>query len=361
MAEIEFAQTGAVGRILLNAPQRLNALSEDMCAALGDQLAVWRADDSVRCVVIEGAGERAFCAGGDIRDLYVSHKAGEIERLKRFFRTEYRADWRTAQFPKPYIAILDGVVMGGGVGVSCHGRYRIATERSLFAMPECAIGFHPDVGASHLLPRLPGRAGRYLALTGARAGAADMLGLGIATHHIPSDRMPDFLAALAAVSDWLDGADEVVESLLESFHEVPAGPAPVIDARHEIDADFDHDRVEDILAALDARGGDWAAGAAKALRALSPTALKAGLMAQIHGEGQDFATCLAYEFRLTCAFLNGAEFIEGVRAQVIDKDRAPRWSPATLAGVDDAAIAAMAEPTADNGVVFDWDAPCQPR
>ena len=353
--EILFDEADGWGIVTLNAPQRLNALSHAMCCALGEMLARWRNDASIRAVLLKAAGERAFCAGGDIRALYNARKAGDTRGPVQFFADEYLTNWRVARFPKPYVSLIDGAVMGGGVGISIHGRYRVATERALFAMPECGIGLYPDVGATHVLPRLSGSAGMWMGLTGARLGQGDMLGLGIATHTVASDRLAQVEARLRAV-DWRDGAHEAVEAALDSIHEVPASPTPAIDARHEIHTAFDKGRVEDILAALDAMGGDWAAEQRAAIGRGAPLSLKVTHRALTLGQRLDITHALRMEFALTRRFVETGAFMEGVRAQIIDKDRQPRWPHPALESVTDAEVASMFEPATDTPD-FGWETP----
>jgi len=352
--EIQFEEADGWGIVTLAAPERLNALSHEMCRLLGVMLARWRDDPAIRAVMVKAApGSRAFCAGGDIRALYDARKAGNTRDAVAFFADEYLTNWRVARFPKPYVSLIDGAVMGGGVGISIHGRYRVVGERALFAMPECGIGLYPDVGATHFLPRLSGSMGMWLGLTGARLGQGDMLGLGLATHTVPSDMMAQVEARLRAV-DWRDGTYEAVEAALDSCHSVPDAPNPAIDARHEIHASFDKDSVEAITAALTDMGGDWAGEQLAAMGRGAPLSLKVTHRALGLGRRLDITRALRMEFALTRRFVETGAFMEGVRAQIIDKDRQPRWPHPTLESVTEAEVAAMFEPAADTPD-FGWE------
>ena len=353
--EILFDEADGWGVVTLNAPRRLNALSHAMCRRLGERLVHWRADPAIRAVMVKAAGDRAFCAGGDIRALYEARKAGDTRGPIGFFADEYLTNWRVARFPKPYVSLIDGAVMGGGVGISIHGSYRVATERALFAMPECGIGLYPDVGATHVLPRLSGSAGMWMGLTGARLGQGDMLGLGLATHTVQSDALAQVEARLRAV-DWRDGAHEAVEAALDACHEVPAAPTPAIDARHEIHALFDKGSVEGIVAALEEQGGDWATEQLAAMRRGAPLSLKVTHRALSLGSRFDITHALRMEFALTRRFVEIGAMLEGVRAQIIDKDRQPRWPHPTIESVTEAEVASMFEPASDTPD-FGWETP----
>ena len=324
--EIVFSRLGGIGRVLLNRPKALNALTLDMCHALERRLREWANDDEIHAVVLRGAGERAFCAGGDIRHLYEAGKAGE-DYPYRFWADEYRLDVLIGDWPKPYISLIDGIVMGGGVGLSVHGRHRVVSEHALFAMPETGIGMFPDVGGSHFLPRCPGRIGLYLGLTGARLKAADLVYSGIATHFVPRARLDALEAALAA-----EGAD--IDGQLARFAEDP-GPPPLAEHREAIDRLFAGASVEDIFAALEADGSGFARSTAQTLAAKSPTALMLAGRQIAEGARLTLADCMRMEWRMASRVPTElVDFYEGVRAVVIDKDNEPRWSPASLAEVD---------------------------
>ncbi|HEX4293040.1 MAG TPA: enoyl-CoA hydratase/isomerase family protein [Rhizomicrobium sp.] len=336
-AEIQFENRGAVGLITLNRPKALNALTHGMAVAMHAQLKAWAVDDAVKTVVIQGEGERAFCAGGDIRTLYDSGKAGTPYALE-FYRDEYLLNAYIKHYPKPYVALLRGFVMGGGVGVSVHGSHRVADETMLFAMPETGIGLFPDVGGSYFLPRCPGEIGMYLGLTGARLKTADALYAGVATHFVPAAQREALLAALA------DGKlpDIAMQGLADTVPDVF-----LKEHREKIDRLFGCDSVEDILAGLDADHTDWAADAAKTIRAKSPTATKLAFRQIREGKSLDFDDGMRMEFRMVNRVIAGHDFYEGVRATIIDKDGAPKWSPATLADVSDAEIDAYFAPLGD--------------
>jgi enoyl-CoA hydratase len=340
-AEVLFSKDGALGRILLNRPKALNALTLNMVRLIDAQLRVWAEDPSVKAVVIEGAGDRAFCAGGDIRALYDSGKAGQSYAID-FYREEYGLNALIKRYPKPYIALIRGIVMGGGVGVSVHGSHRVAGEGIVFAMPETGIGLFPDVGGTYFLPRCPGETGMYLALTGARLNAAGALYAGIATSHVPAADWPQLIDALKANGD---------TRALAQFAR-PAGPAQLDADRAHIDQAFSAGSVEDILERLDAMASPFGAETAKILRAKSPTSLKV-VYAQIRaGAARDFEECMRIEFRLTNRFMRGHDFYEGVRAAIIDKDQSPKWSPPDLDGVTKGDIDAYFAPLPGGDIVL---------
>jgi enoyl-CoA hydratase len=329
-AEFLVQVRGALALVTLNRPKALNALTLDMCRQLDAQLADWAADPSVAAVLIKGAGERAFCAGGDVVAIYESGR-GDGAVAAEFFRAEYRLDRRIFHFPKPFIAVIDGITMGGGVGVSVHGSHRVATEHTLFAMPETGIGLFPDVGGSYFLPRLPGEIGLYLGLTGARLKAADCLYSTIATHAVACEDLPRLEAALVG-ADWSGNARDVAGEVLDGLAMDP-GPAPLAERRAVIDRCFSADSVESILAALAAEEDPWAEDTHRRLLACSPTSLKVSLRQLREGAALSFDAAMTMEYRLSQACVAGHDFLEGIRAAVIDKDRAPAWVPADLAGV----------------------------
>ena len=320
---------GRLGRIVLNRPKALNALDPQMIRLIDTALATWRDDPTVHAVVIEGAGGRAFCAGGDIRAVRAHALAGETEAVEAFFAAEYALNAVIAAYPKPYVALVDGICMGGGIGVSVHGRYRVATEAAQFAMPETAIAFFPDVGASHFLPRLPGRLGLYLGLTGARMNGADAVHAGLATHFVRRERLPALSRALAE-----DGV-AVLAELAE-----PLPPFSLAPHRAAIDRCFAAPGPAAIRAALAAEGTDFAAETLATLDRMSPSSLAWSFAIVRHGADRTLAQCLAAELALTGHVTRHPDFAEGVRAMVVDKDRTPRWSPAELAAVDLAGIEA---------------------
>jgi enoyl-CoA hydratase len=333
--DILFERRGAAGVITLNRPQALNAVTHDMVRALRAQLDAWADDEAITRVVISATGERAFSAGGDIRHLYDLGKAGHHAEALQFWRDEYPLNVAIKNYRKPYVALIDGLVMGGGVGVSVHGSHRVAGDRFQFAMPEVGIGFFPDVGATWFLPRMPGEFGAYCGLTGERFNGADACASAIATHRIPSARFP-------ALLDGLTGTVSV-DALLAAFAE-PAGEGPILARRAAIDRLFAADQVEDILAALDREAAsgsadaEWAGKTAAAMRVKSPLSLKLALAQVRRGKDWDFDTCMRAEFRIVSRVIEGHDFYEGVRAVIIDKDNAPRWRPAALAEVSDTQV-----------------------
>jgi enoyl-CoA hydratase/carnithine racemase len=328
--EIAFSCANGIGRVLLNRPKALNALTLEMSHALEDRLRGWAIDDGVRVVLVRAAGERAFSAGGDIRRLYEAGRSGS-DYPYRFWADEYRLDALIKHYPKPYVALIDGIVMGGGVGISVHGSHRVVTEHALFAMPETGIGLFPDVGGSYFLPRCPGRIGFYLGLTGARLKAADILYAGIATHYVPRGRLDALEQALAAEAA---GVDEV----LAAFAEDP-GPAPLALERAEIDRLFLGESLAAVVSRLAADASPFARRQSEILGTKSPTALHLTFRQLRDGVGLAFDDCLRMEWRMVSRVPKELpDFYEGVRAAVINKDNKPRWSPARLEDVDPAML-----------------------
>ncbi|MGZ9934554.1 enoyl-CoA hydratase/isomerase family protein [Streptomyces sp. NC-S4] len=323
-----FHMEGRTGVVTLNRPRAINALTHPMVIRIDEALAAWAADPAVRQVLIRGAGERGLCAGGDIRAIHDDAKAGNTASAA-FWRDEYRLNARIARYPKPYVALMDGITMGGGVGVSAHGSVRVVTERSRVAMPETGIGFVPDVGGTYLLGRAPGELGTHLALTGTAVGAADALLCGLADHFVPADRLPELTAALA---------DAPAHEVLPRYAATP-GPGDLAGRRGWIDHCYAADTVEEIVERLLGQGEPAAEEAAEAILAKSPTALKVTLAALRRAVGLgSLERVLAQEFRVSCNGLAAPDLVEGIRAQVVDKDRDPRWSPSTLAEVTDADV-----------------------
>ncbi|MFJ8233402.1 enoyl-CoA hydratase/isomerase family protein [Streptomyces sp. NPDC094448] len=311
---------GRAAHLTLNRPRALNALTHDMVRTLADALDRWEKDPAVETIVITGAGERGLCAGGDIRAIHRDAVSGGTASAD-FWRDEYRLNVRIARYPKPYVALMDGIVMGGGVGISAHGTVRIVTERSRIAMPETGIGFVPDVGGTYLLGLAPGELGTHLALTGTPVGAADALLCGLADHYVPSHALPALLAGLAHAS---------VHEVL-TRHVRPAPPGELGARRAWIDTCYTADTVEEIVERLTAHADPAAREAARTLRTKAPTALKVTLAA-LRGARLlgPLERVLEQEYRVSCAALTHPDLAEGIRAQVIDKDRAPRWHPPTL-------------------------------
>ena len=350
--DILFDVRDGVARVTLNRPKALNAVTLEMLHALDGRLAAWAEDDAVAAVVIGGEG-RAFAAGGDIRRLYDAGKAGD-PYTEVFFRDEYRVNRRIFHYPKPYIALINGVTMGGGVGLSVHGSHRIATENTMFAMPETGIGFFPDVGGTYFLPRLPGRLGLYMALTGARLGGADCLHAGIATHYVPSERLSaveEALCSLKLSGSDIQAAHATATVAIERLAERPTS-ASIEGLRSQIDRCFGADSVEQVIANLRTEGSDWATKQAETILARSPTALKVAFEQVRRGASLDLDQALVLEFRISQEFMRNPDFYEGVRAAIIDKDQAPKWRPARLEEVTDEAVARYFAPLGDKELSF---------
>lgn len=334
-AEVLFENRGTIGLITLNRPKALNSLTEAMCTLIREQLEAWRVSPSVQAVVVVGAGEKAFCAGGDVVKVTKSYKAGTKE-WQGFFREEYLMNIAIAEFPKPYISLVDGITMGGGVGVSIPGDFWVATEKTLFAMPETGLGLFPDVGGGWFLPRLPGETGMYLALTGARIKAADLYALGIASHVVTSAQVDEVINALAntEIKDTRDAAD-----VLERFHTDPDS-APLSPLFEDIDDHFDSGTVEGIIGLLANDSSDWSQKQHSILVSKSPTSLKLTFEQLKRGAAAEtFRENMEMEYRMVNHIMAHPDFHEGVRALLLDKDNAPKWQPNTLADVSDEMVA----------------------
>jgi enoyl-CoA hydratase len=332
-SDILFERRGRLGLITMNRPKALNALTHEMSLALDCQLKAWANDPKIETVAIVGAGDRAFCAGGDIRALYQSGPKGRL--TQEFYWNEYRMNRRIFRYPKPYVALMDGITMGGGVGVSAPGRYRVVTEKTLLAMPETGIGLFPDVGASYYLSHMPGQLGVYLGLTGNRIQAADILYTGFATEFAPSAIMSEIATALEN-----EEADAVLTRLGAPLDQVP----PLKQHRAVIDRCFGHDTVEAIVASLEKEGGVWADQVRATILQKSPMSLKVTLRELREAASLDFEDCMVMEYRLVQAFMADRDFFEGVRAVIIDKDNKPNWQPAKLADVTPAMVDAYFKP-----------------
>ena len=321
---------GKAGRIRLNRPKAIHALTTDMCEAITEQLIAWRDDLSVEAILIDHAEGRGFCAGGDIRMLADSGAKDGVE-AREFFHTEYRMNHLLFTYMKPLVAFMDGITMGGGVGLSQPCKYRIATENTRFAMPETGIGLFPDVGAGWYLSRLPGRTGQFLVLTGARLDGAECRALGLATHYVESDKLEALKDAIAADPQSIDTL------LTEAESEAP--DARILANREAIDTLFAPDRYEDILAALEADGGEWAKKELETLSGKSPQTCKVALELLRQGaRHKDFAQEMRVEYRVASHVVQRHDFLEGVRAVIVDKDNAPQWNPATPESVTEGLI-----------------------
>ncbi|MFB7667697.1 enoyl-CoA hydratase/isomerase family protein [Kitasatospora sp. NPDC056138] len=331
---------GRAAHIVLNRPRALNALTHDMLLRIHRALDAWAEDARVATVVLTGAGERGLCAGADIRALHDDAKLGGA-RARQFFRDEYRLNSAIAGYAKPYVAVMDGITMGGGVGLSAHGGIRVVTERSQVAMPETRIGLVPDVGGSHLLAHAPGELGTHFGLTAASMGPGDAVLLGFADTFVPTGALAGFTAALA-------GRD-AAEAVHAYAAEAPA--AEIAGQREWIDSCYAADTVEEILDRLLASGVPEAKEAAEQIGAKSPTALKATLAALRRARAHTtLAETLEQEYRVSCAALGTPDLVEGIRAQVVDKDRNPRWHPAGLAGVTAEEVGRFFAPQPDGGL-----------
>ncbi|MET4134906.1 enoyl-CoA hydratase/isomerase family protein [Pseudarthrobacter sp. PvP090] len=339
-AEVLFELRGRLGVVTLNRPQAVNALTAGMASAMLEQLTLWADDDAVAAVLVRGAGDRGLCAGGDIVAIYRDMLDGG-DATADFWAEEYRMNALISGYPKPYVAFMDGLVLGGGVGISAHGSVRIVTERTRMGMPETTIGFVPDVGGTLLLSRSPGESGTHAALTGAHLSGADALFLGLADHFVPSAKLAELAEALES---------ETPGDAVARF----AGEAPpsVLSAQQEwIDACYSSDDAEEIVRRLRAVGGE-ASDAADTIEAKSPTAVKVALesLRRVRGLGLDEA--LEQEYRVGLRFLAGPDFREGIRAQVVDKDRDPHWQPATLAEVSRGDVESYFAPLGDRELML---------
>lgn len=322
---IEFQ--GPIGRIRLNRPKAIHALTTDMCAAVIAALDGWADDPAIEAILIDHAEGRGFCAGGDIRMLADSG-ASDGTAARAFFRTEYRMNHRLFAHAKPIVAFMDGITMGGGVGISQPARFRVATENTKFAMPETGIGLFPDVGGGWYLSRLPGRVGQYLALTGARIDGAEALALGLATHYLPSDSLDEAKRRIAT-------DPQAIEAILGAVSITPPD-ARILAHRDAIDRLFASDKLEEVFAALEADDGEWAAQQLATLRTKSPQTMKVSLKLLLDGKSMPtFEDEMRQEFAVASKVVQRHDFIEGVRAVIIDKDNAPRWNPATPGEVSD--------------------------
>jgi len=344
--DVLFEVGDGLGYITLNRPQALNALSLAMVEALDGQLAQWAEDNRIKGVVIQAVAGRAFCAGGDVRALFEAKAHGDSQYLEAFYRREYTMNYRIATFPKPILAVMDGLVMGGGAGIAMHCSLQVITEETEFAMPETALGFFPDVGAGAFLNRCPGEIGMFLALTGVRLRAQGMLHAGLATHFVPRGRL-GYLTPGSLTPEGLT-AEGLARLSMQTTE------APLAGLRERIDACFGLATVEEIVAVLKTRGDPWGRETLAMLERASPFSLKATFTHVRNMRGKRLPEVLAADFRLSQRFVAGHDFAEGVRAQLIDRDRAPRWQPAGLAGVTSEMLAAYFAPLEG---MMEWQPP----
>ncbi len=330
---------GRAGRITLNRPRALNALSYDMCLAIDAALRQWRDDPDVALVIIDAAGDRAFCAGGDIQEMYDTGTQGDYSYGRRFWTDEYRMNASIARFPKPYVALMQGFTMGGGVGVGCHGSHRIVGDSSQIAMPECGIGLVPDVGGSLLLARAPGHLGEYLALTAARMNADDAIHTGFADSYVPESMWPDLVAELEKT-----GNPDVITK-----YAAPPPAGTLRDAQAEIDRLFAAPTLAEIWAAVSTADSDLARKAARAIARNSPLSMAVTLqmLHNLRKGNADIAEALAQEYRFTARSMEHGDFLEGIRAAIIDKDRNPQWRHGAPDAVDTDEAAALLAPLGD--------------
>lgn len=329
MTDIVIRRDGAAGRITLNRPAALNALTHEMVLAMSAALEAWTGDSTVACVVVDGAGEKAFCAGGDLRSLY-DLGPGNPEPARRFWSDEYRLNARIARYPKPYVALMDGFVMGGGVGVSAHGSHRIVTERTVLAMPEVSIGFMPDVGGTWLLGKAPGQAGVYLGLTGTRMTAADAIFAGFADYFVPAVSRADFVQTVSTTGD--------IEATLARFAAKPPA-SPLAERMGEINQAFAHPTAMRCLQELASLASEWSRQTEASIGRNSPLSVACAFDAirSARASGR-LEECFAREYRFAYRSLGETDFLEGIRAAIVDRDRAPRWHPARLEDVDPAKV-----------------------
>lgn len=344
MSDVIIRKEGRIGRITLDRPKALNALSYDMVREIERALDLWKNDASLSMLVIDARGERAFCAGGDIQEMYDTARAGDFEYGRRFWRDEYRMNAKLFEFPKPVASFLQGFTMGGGVGVGCHGSHRVVCESSQIAMPECGIGLIPDVGGSLLLARAPGRLGEYLGVTASRMGPADAIYAGFADYYVPEANWPALIAALAETGDW---------ERIDAATEAPAA-GQLEDMQAEVDRHFGGERLGDILRSLAADETDFTAATLKVMRRNSPLSMAATveIIHRVRGTNT-IRAALSQEYRFTHRSAEMGDFIEGIRAAIIDKDRTPRWKHKSAEAVNPLDVVNMLKPV--EGVTLDFE------
>jgi len=321
MSDIDIRKQGRAGRITLNRPQALNALTKDMCMEIEAAIDAWAMGDDVALVIIDAAGDKAFCAGGDISEMYRTAAAGNFEYGRKFWADEYRLNAKIFNFPKPYVAFMQGFTMGGGVGVSCHGSHRVVCETSRIAMPECGIGLVPDVGGSLLLARAPGRLGEYLGSTGTRMGPGDAIYAEFADYFIDRTQWPDLIGALQETGD--------LSAIEQAAIQPPDSPLRALQS--QIDAHFGGETISDILRSLLHEPDDFTKAAEKYLRRQSPLSAGAAIEMIHRTRGKDqIEPALELEYRFTYRSAELGDFVEGIRAAIIDKDQQPKWRHAAL-------------------------------
>ena len=347
--ELVVTTEGSLGVIRLNRPKALNALTLEMVRAMNAALDRFEADPSVGVILLEGAGERGLCAGGDIRGLYDSIRAGG-DLGKVFWREEYILNARIASLKKPYVSFMDGVVMGGGVGLSAHGAHRVVTEKTQLAMPETGIGFFPDVGGTWLLSRAPGQLGAYYGLTGQSMTGMDAIRCGFADLLVPAEKLGELRQALTRLGG--DANNGMVRGVL-AHYALPRGPAPIDEHRKLIDVAMAHESAADIVSAFERDFTEFSQGVARTLRTKSPTSLKLTMRLLREAKAStSLRQCLAREYGAALEIFISHDFPEGIRAAVIDKDKSPKWQPAMLADVTPAMIDAYFVPRGADELVF---------
>jgi enoyl-CoA hydratase len=352
--DIRFERRGRLGVAVLDRPAALNALSHAMVQALSLQLAAWRNDPGIDAVLVKAVPGRAFCAGGDVRVVTDLARERGVDAATPFFHDEYRLNWRIHTYSKPYIALLDGITMGGGVGISAHGRYRVVTENTLFAMPETGIGFFPDVGGTWFLPRCPGEVGMYLGLTGARLNGADCRAAGIGTHAVPAARLADFEARLETALDGGGDAHGAVAAALAA-HAGEIGEAGLPALRARIDACFGGGSVAEIVRALRREASGFGAAQSMTLEGKSPFAVHVTFAQLRRGRSLSIEEALRLEYRMVHRILAAGDFAEGVRALLVDKDKRPHWRHAgRLGAVPAGEVEAVFAPLPTGELPLDW-------
>ncbi|MCC0054532.1 MAG: enoyl-CoA hydratase/isomerase family protein [Rhodobiaceae bacterium] len=336
MEDVRISREGKAGRVTLTRPKALNSLNHEMCLVIDEAIWKWADDPSVALVVIDAEGDRAFCAGGDIAMIYEKGREGDYSYGRGFWRDEYRMNTRLSEYPKPVVSLMQGFIMGGGVGLGGHVSHRIVCESSQVAMPECGIGLIPDVGGTLLLAKAPGRVGEYIGLTGARMGAGDAIYSGFANLYVPQEKWPALIADLCETGD--------VDAI--GRHALPAPASGLAVAHEALDRLFAGDTVEDIAAALGADDSDLATKAKKAIDAGSPLSLACTLkmIRDLRAGKGGIREALTQEYRFTHRSMDQGDFLEGIRAAIIDKDKQPRWRHPSIASVSTQEVETLLAP-----------------
>ncbi len=353
--DILFKVSNGVGWIMLNRPEKLNTFSNHMIEKLYSQLLIWKDDPNIAIIVLEGAGDKAFSAGGDVRQLYDLKDSNIVEYAIEAFTREYRMDMTLHLYPKPILVYMDGYVMGGGVGVSVAGSHRIVTEKTKWAMPETSIGLYPDVGASYFMNKMPGHIGRYLALTSKSINAAEALYTGVADYYIESSRWSELRQAIENKIWNIGSVSEELHDIIAEYSEIPAVDCKIQELEEEINRHFSTESVEEIIEYLQgtaAKGSEWAEKTVNTILSKSPTSLKVTLKQLVNGKKKSLKECFMMELNMSINFMKCHDFFEGVRAVLVDKDRAPRWYPAKLEEVKEEAV--------DSFFTYSWESSQNP-